>query len=150
MSDLVLLNLDLDDLDKEEIPCPMCGAWMVLTDEMFIEWDEEKRHFLISLKGTCGCDHYYVVKELPLLIARQSSCKCGSSLSLSSHKMKKVDDEFEFEAIYICPACADKKRSVINKLKASIEKFWRNTKAIEVSATGVKYEKAVPEGKGKS
>ncbi|WP_199314301.1 CHAT domain-containing protein [Planktothrix sp. FACHB-1365] len=126
--------------------CPCCGVSINYTNyahKYVINWDEDKREFRVELFLRCVYDGYelhHLLKRLPLSIAQDSFCSCGSKLSLSNHTIRRSGDEFEFEGIYICLVCRKEQRRIFNDLKRRIYNSWKNINSIEIRPTGVKYK----------
>lgn len=124
--------------------CPYCAAPAQGGKQCVIDWDDEKRAFRVQFAFTCG-HHYFdheTVKLIPVIIAANSHCSCGSTLNISNYTIRTVTGgEVEFEGLYVCPACTAKKRCLVSQLKHLISEFWKSTSKIEVGLTGIKYEK---------
>jgi len=137
---------------RVEVICPRCGASLIGTKHCFIDWDEKKRQFDIRLAFYCPpCHHRFAedfVKSLPLVIARESNCSCGSQLRLADFTLRQANNDIEFEGTYVCPNCELKKRTLLGKLKQGLQQFWSQTKRVEVGLSGVKYEKETGEENG--
>ena len=128
--------------------CASCGATYLFTDPhqtevIDIRWNDKEREFDVVIKlrlcPMCGGQTGQTVRRLPLDIANHSQCKCGSTLDLGDYGINKVGTDFVLTARYSCPRCGEK--TVIEKLKHLLGTLWGDTKKIEVSATGVTYEK---------
>jgi ribosomal protein S27AE len=128
--------------------CAKCGATYLLTDPLGTEvvdirWNDKEREFDVVIKlrlcNMCGGPTGEAVRRLPLDIATHSQCKCGSTLDLGDYGMNKVGADFVLTAKYMCPQCGEK--TVVKKLKHLLGTLWGDTKKIQVSATGVTYEK---------
>ncbi len=124
--------------------CPQCGAKLGDSKEYSIEWVDDKKEFIVKIAfhcPSCGKFEDNSLSLLPLTIAQESSCSCGSTLSLSNHKIQRVGDEIIFEGTYFCKSCGKSDHIEIKDLKHEVLKVWENTKSIEVGPTGMKYEK---------
>ncbi len=135
------------DLQERTVTCPMCGAPIDDAKRYSVDWDENRREFKVLLAFHCWpCDSRFdeeLIKRLPLLVATNSLCSCGATLNLSNHTVRRTkDDEVEFEALYVCQACASRKRSIVTRIKHTLHSLWRDSTKIEIGPGGIKYEKA--------
>lgn len=124
--------------------CPTCGA-PINSDEVFIEWDDNKKEFLVRLGFVCNyCDRKTqekTIKELPSSIAKKSYCACGTSLSLANYTIKSSEYMLYFEAIYVCDKCNTGLRWLLNSVKSSLLSRLRNNDNILVTASRFKLKR---------
>lgn len=140
------MNKDANITRPERVRCPMCAARIEGTKRCFIDWDADRCEFRVILAFHCWPCHYrfgeQLLKRLPAVIAATSSCSCGSTLSLGDYAIRKTeDDEVEFEAVYTCPACALRRRSIVSRVKRALSTLWQDSTKIELGPNGIKYEK---------
>lgn len=125
--------------------CPLCGAPISSAKQYFIDWDQDKKEFLVQLAFFCPpCHHRFeenLVKHLPVIIANDSLCSCGAKLILKDYTFRRTTNDIEFEGVYVCSNCTMKKRTILGNIKQGLEKLWGNTTKLEVGLAGVKYEK---------
>jgi hypothetical protein len=134
--------------------CAMCAASGLLYgwSDYEINWDEKKSRYVVRFVTcdgpVCKCCRYAhghlqaeVVREIPVIIAKESACECGSKLRLGSHTLRSVNGQVEFEGVYVCPVCEKRKNTLVKKVGEGLSSLWQGTKKIEISATGMSYEK---------
>jgi len=130
------------------VACPLCQASVAPAGDVMIEWNETMKRFEVQLQAQCGLCRYaflVTVKMLPLVMAQHPACACGSRFALADRTLQKTADEWTFEATYVCPACAKRKRVAVGKVKRALATLWRHTTHVEIGPTGVTYAKSTSE-----
>lgn len=129
----------------EKSTCPMCYNPEQISEKYFVDWDDSKKEFHVSIGLYCRpCGHRWnkkLMKALPLHIAQESHCSCGANLRLANFSISRGDDEIEFKGLYVCDKCSVKGHSVFGQLLKAVGALWRSTKKVEVGPTGIKFEK---------
>lgn len=145
------------------VHCPFCAA-ILYGDKYFIEWDDNKREFLVRLNISCSspsCEGFInkklFIKRLPLAIAQESSCSCGGILKLANFNIINLTEKVEFKGVYVCEQCNKgirpflriMKRSLVNHLarhwlniaKISVDPIDKNIDELKVVNEALKLEK---------
>ena len=89
----------------------------------------------------CG----YHPTDLLLAIADKSKCECGSVLDLADYQIEQYPNDIEVSAKYYCNACK-RNKPVLKRLGSFLRSFWNQTKKVEITATGITYEKTAAGG----
>lgn len=131
---------------QPSVCCPKCGASVDGAKTASIDWNAERREFSVRLAFYCPpCGYSFasaVVKRLPVTIARESRCSCGSRLELSDHSFSLTEDgDVTFDGKYICPRCKKEKNSVVQWIRKGLMEIWDKTIRIKLGPTGIEYEK---------
>lgn len=140
--------------------CPVCAftRFRGLRD-LYISWDDQKKQFEVEVSMAYPriidpvseentLLYSEAVMQLPLIVADQSRCSCGSTLSLTNHSILRVNDDIQFEGTYVCKQCTVRKQTIIGNLLNGIARMWRDTTKVEVGPTGIKYEKKASDATG--
>jgi hypothetical protein len=95
----------------------------------------EKKEFRVNLsiditKTTISASR--IAGDLPFLIAKRSSCVCGSILSLGDHHISLKNEEISFEGTYICPSCSKRKLSLVYTISQLVSEIWKGIKKVQV------------------
>jgi hypothetical protein len=115
---------------------------MTLDGACAVEWDEAKKEYRVTFSKDCVPCRFSAASELAVAIVEASSCSCGGTLRLGSHRIRKTTQNgLELEATYGCPACSSKKRGLLQLVREWIAGAWKSTKKIELGPDGFKYEK---------
>jgi hypothetical protein len=92
-----------------------------------------------------GYKESLILSKIPVTMAKNTTCTCGSNMKLTNHFLNKKGNILEFSGEYICEKCEKSKNTFIQKIGRSLISFWAKTKKISIGTTGVTYEK---EGSG--
>ena len=134
-------------------PCPRCAAWGYVThlDNCEISWDDSNHRFVVSLtiiarcRSWPHCDEEWKrivrARDIPLVVAKDSACSCGSILTLRDHTLKLTDGLIEFHGEFVCDNCQRSKNTVLRRIGKGLASIWNKTKKIEVGLKGVTYER---------
>ncbi len=149
-----LTKENLNAIKKSIRRCPRCGDLGILREvnKCKISWSETEKTFTVSFAISAVChsgpricpqkwSQIVRMKDIPLAIAQESSCSCGSVLNLQDHVLKKNGDLVEFEGEYVCEKCQQSRNSLIKKIGKKLASLWKDTKKIEVGPKGITYEK---------
>lgn len=129
--------------------CPICGAQILMrgtiVDTCEIFWDPEKKAFTIYIEfkdQQCECGYHTKKYEtIPLLIAKQSKCLCGSTMILGKHDIKYVNGKLSFWGDYLCPKCGKQEATVSDKIMSILKAIWDKTEKIAIGPSGIEYQK---------
>lgn len=125
--------------------CPSCAATLMPVRQYLVQWNEGKKSYEVKLNlpvSQSKTDEEQLIFHMPYFIAEHSFCSCGDRLTLSNHTIRKTNDSFELEALYVCLRCMkSESKSIIARLKRSVGTMWNETTKLELGPTGVKYEK---------
>ncbi|NIM17742.1 MAG: hypothetical protein GTO81_37660 [Candidatus Aminicenantes bacterium] len=121
--------------------CPMCKHPGHISDKYFVEWNEKKKEFRVTVALFCWpCNFRWnekSLKTLPLDIALESRCSCGAQLSIGNYSIKRVRDEIEFRGTYYCEICKKNTSTIVSKLASAIAGIWSNVEKIVISPDGL-------------
>ncbi len=78
--------------------------------ELKIKWVQEQKAFFVDLKGKHAITDKSIVElghKIPLEVARDSTCECGSALKLGSYSVISENDDFTFQGEFYCSKCKE-------------------------------------------
>jgi len=124
--------------EHKVLECPRCGASISGTKSLRVVWSPRNKSFLVKsaiMCEPCGLsfdDENSLIKEIPVMVSKSSSCSCGANLILKDHSFNydAADGMLVFSALYVCENCPRKEPSEIIDVLGDVWEVWEEANAV--------------------